>query len=165
MPLFSYRAVDTLAATIDGTIAADTARAARDLLRRRGLIVESLRPQADANRSRRTFFHRRQRHAAKRIAMIRELSTLLAAGIPVLESVDSLVQQYTGAFKSSLLTLRDRIASGASLADAMREQPDVFDALSIHMVEVGENSGTSTLDDLVKRKLRVAPDCQACHVV
>ena len=34
------------------------------------------------------------------------------------------------------------MAAGTSLADALRERPDLFDDASIHMVEVGENSGT-----------------------
>jgi RHS repeat-associated protein len=68
-------------------------------------------------------------------------STLHAAGIPLLEAIESLVQQQPGSFKQSMLVLRDRAAAGDSLAAAMRVQPDVFD-LSVHMVEVGENSGT-----------------------
>ena len=82
--------------------------------------------------------------------MVRELSTLLAAGIPLLDAVDSITQQQTGAFQNGLLILRDRIAAGASLAEAMRDQPQAFDELTIHMVEVGENSGTldAVLDQL-----------------
>jgi general secretion pathway protein F len=149
MPVFSYRALSDKASSFDGTIAADSARSARELLRARGLVVESLSAERRGNAPRRHVF-RRSRHAAKRVAMVRELSTLLAAGIPLLDAIDSLVLQQTGSFKSSLLVLRDRIAAGSSLADAMREQPDVFDALSIHMVEVGENSGTldAVLDQL-----------------
>jgi type II secretory pathway component PulF len=41
-----------------------------------------------------------------------------------------------------MMVLRDCVAAGGSLADAMREQPDVFDNLSVHMVEVGGILGT-----------------------
>lgn len=151
MAVFAYRAL-THQAAVEGTIAADTARAARDALRLRGLIVESVTTTggAAASVSIRSPLRGRQRYSAKRVAMVRELSTLLAAGIPLLESIDSLVQQQTGGFKQSMMVLRDRIAAGGSLADAMREQPTVFDPLSVHMVEVGENSGTldAVLDQL-----------------
>jgi type II secretory pathway component PulF len=40
------------------------------------------------------------------------------------------------------MILRERVAAGSTLADGMREQPEVFDTLTVHMVEVGENSGT-----------------------
>jgi general secretion pathway protein F len=150
MAVFTYRALNDQAAAIEGTIAADTARAARDALRSRGLLVESVTTSGADSKSIRFPLRRRQRYASKRVAMVRELSTLLAAGIPLLEAIDSLVQQQTGGFKQSMMVLRDRIAAGGSLADAMREQPDVFDPLSVHMVEVGENSGTldAVLDQL-----------------
>ena len=41
----------------------------------------------------------------------------------------------------ALAQLRDKVAAGTSLTDAMREQPHVFEPLTIHMVEVGENAG------------------------
>jgi type II secretory pathway component PulF len=142
MAVFDYRALNEQTAAVEGTIAADTARAARDALRLRGLIVESLKTTGAGNASMRLPLRGRQRYGAKRVAMVRELSTLLAAGIPLLEAIDSLVLQQTGGFKQSMMILRDRISAGGSLADAMREQPTVFDPLSIHMVEVGESSGT-----------------------
>lgn len=147
MSVFTYRALDEHAAAIEGTISADSPRAARDLLRGRGFTVEQVTEQAEA----RTFgwmpFRRRGRYAAKRIEAVRELSTLLGAGIPLLEALDSLVAQQQGGwggrgFRESLLLVRERVAAGSSLAEAMRDQPQVFDELTIHMVEVGENSGT-----------------------
>jgi general secretion pathway protein F len=152
MAVFAYRALNDQAAAVEGMIAADSARAARDAMRGRGLIVESvtLTSSSAGGSSIRLPFRGRQRYGAKRVAMIRELSTLLAAGIPLLEAIDSLVLQQTGGFKQSMMVLRDRVAAGGSLADAMREQPTVFDPLSVHMVEVGENSGTldAVLDQL-----------------
>lgn len=78
-------------------------------------------------------FRRRKRFAAKRIEAIRKLSTLLASGIPLLEALDSLVAQHNRGFRESLLQLRERVAAGSGLAEAMREQPRVYDELSIHM--------------------------------
>ena len=48
------------------------------------------------------------------------------------------------------------VASGTGLADAMRNQPHVFDELTIQMTEVGENSGTldGVLDQLADFKDR-----------
>jgi hypothetical protein len=45
---FTYRAIDQRAATVEGTISADSPRAARDLLRGRGLTVEQVTEQAEA---------------------------------------------------------------------------------------------------------------------
>src|SRR5439155_1695737 len=45
-------------------------------------------------------------------------------------------------FRRVLLLLRDRVAAGTSLADAMAEQPAVFDELCVNLVRVGEDAGT-----------------------
>jgi general secretion pathway protein F len=118
MSVFAYRALDERAVAIEGTISADSPRAARVLLRGRGFTVEQVTEQAEA----RTFswwpFRRRSRYVTKRIEAVRELSTLLAAGIPLLESLDSLVAQQQGGFtgrgfRESLLLVRDRVAAGS----------------------------------------------------
>lgn len=150
MSVFAYRAIDERSAAVEGTIAADSPRAARDLLRNRGLTVETVSSQRESRGFGWWPFRRRKRFVAKRVEAIRELSTLLASGIPLLDALDSLVAQHQGGFRESLLQVRERVAAGSSLAEAMRDQPQVYDELSLHMVEVGENSGTldTVLDQL-----------------
>lgn len=91
---------------------------------------------------------------------IRELSTLLGVGIPLLEGLDVLIKQYTGALSRSFLSLRDRVAGGASLSQAMGEQPAVYDMLTLNMVEVGERAGNldvvlSQLADFKEKSLEL----------
>lgn len=76
MSVFTYRALDERAVTVEGTISADSHRAARDLLRSRGLSVEQVTQQSEA-RSKSWFpFRRRNRYTARRIEMVRELRQL-----------------------------------------------------------------------------------------
>jgi type II secretory pathway component PulF len=137
MGVFSYSAVDHRGSLVRGTIAADTPRQARDLLRADGL---SVRLMGSSRRAGSRFWQRRLR-ATKLAALTRELSTLLAVGIPLTDALDTLCQQERGAFRASLMCVRDRVAAGSSLAEAMSQQPDIFDALSVRLVEVGENGG------------------------
>ena len=141
MPVFGYRALDVDASTVTGTIIADTARAARDDLRERGLTVAEVMTVEEGGTVR---LWRRPGRAARVeiVSFVRELATLLAAGIPLLRALDTLVRQHRGRFKAVIQTLRDRIASGASLADAMADQPTWFDELAASIVRVGENTGT-----------------------
>ena len=62
----------------------------------------------------------KQNEAAKLTAAIRELATLLGAGIGLVEALDVLVKQHRGSFQSSLVLLRDDVAGGSGLAEAMR---------------------------------------------
>lgn len=152
MGVFTYKAVASNASVVSGMIVADTPRDARDSLRGQGLTVHEVVPHADrgatgpAAAGAASRLPWRRGHvpgaAAKVVSFIRELSTLLAVGVPLLEAIDTIKRQHRGRFGAALLTLRDRVSSGASLADAMREQPGVFDELCVSITEVGESSGT-----------------------
>src|SRR5262245_50603673 len=118
MAVFAYKAMDaSSAAELRGTIAADTPRQARDLLRDRGLSVRDLSEYSAAAPK----FGRASR--AQVTLFIRELSTLLSVGVPLLEAIDTTVRQHSGRFRAGILLLRDRVGEGSSLASAMREQP------------------------------------------
>jgi type II secretory pathway component PulF len=147
MAVFAYRAVGADAAAVNGMIVADSPRAARDTLRSRGLTVHEVTADQStgtkSSRGRSRFRFRTSGTNARTVAFIRELSTLLGVGIPLLEAIDTIKRQHPhGRFGATLLALRDRISAGVSLADAMREQPDVFDELCVSITEVGESTGT-----------------------
>ncbi|HSZ54307.1 MAG TPA: type II secretion system F family protein [Tepidisphaeraceae bacterium] len=161
MAVFLYKAIDPATEDVSGTIAADTPRQARELLRERGLIVRDVRDyqpaRRDGGRTRslpRWSSRRGLRHHAT--TLVRELSTLLGVGVPLLEALDTIARQHKGRFHAVVVTLRDRVSAGASLAAAMGEQPRVFDELCVNITEVGEDAGTldSSLDQLAEFRER-----------
>ncbi len=155
MAVFTYRATDTAAAgELRGTVAADTPRQARDLLRGRGLTVLDVETSAAGHDARDNGAGRRL-SVWRRIGLrgrapaghavtdfIRELATLLSVGLPLHEGLTVVARQHGGAFHATVLDLRERVASGSSLADAMRAHPRAFDDLCVNITDVGENSGT-----------------------
>ena len=154
MAVYSYTGIDRDSAAVKGTVAADTPRQARDQLRGQGVRVRKL--SECVTRSSGNWAPSFALRSAKSqwATAVHELAMLLHAGIPMLEALDTLADQNRGAFRTALLGVRDRVAAGTSLADALRERPDLFDDASIHMVEVGENSGTldSVLEQLADFK-------------
>ena len=84
-----------------------------------------------------------QRVTLQEIALFtRQLSTLLAAGIPLVESLTALVDQTDNEkFKRILSQLKDRVNEGSSFADALREHDSLFSDLYINMVRAGETAG------------------------
>jgi len=137
------------ASPIRGTIAADSPRQARDQLRAQGLSVrEVVEQKAGAGKSAtaRYLVGRQRPHVT---GLLQEMATLLAAGIPLLEALDTITRQHGGRFRQSIMLLRDHVAAGGSLAEAMALQPELFDELSRNIVEVGENAGT--LDESLMR--------------
>ena len=101
------------AGNLQGTITADSPRQARQQLRSQGLAVEGLVEQTGRAKGRLT---RRTSSAAKLTSAIRELATLLGAGIGLVDALDVLVKQHRGSFQSSLVLLRDEVAGGSGLA-------------------------------------------------
>src|SRR5688572_14766869 len=155
MAVFTYKATSPTAEDIAGSIVADTPRQARDLLRSRGLVVQDIADHSSAARPG-IRFSRNRASPAQTTLFIRELSTLLTVGVPMLEALDTLARQHTDRFHRVILLLRDRVAAGTSLAAAMRDQPRVFDDLAVNITAVGEDAGTldTSLDRLAEFRER-----------
>lgn len=75
------------------------------------------------------------------IFFTKQLAILLRSGIPLLQSLELLVDQFTGKLHSILITLKDGIKEGRSLADGLENYPDTFSKIYIQLVRAGEASG------------------------
>lgn len=142
MAVFSYTGLSQDASVVRGTVAADTPRQARDQLRGQGVRVRKLEPCNDRVRRRWWPDWSLSSSKVQWSTAVHELAMMLHAGIPMLEALDTIAAQNRGSFQTAVLGVRDKVAAGSSLADALAQRPDLFDAASVHMVEVGENSGT-----------------------
>ena len=92
MATFAYRAHDSRGKRQRGTITAATSRQAREQLRTRGLRIESVqeravKPSAFIGSARRAGA---TRYRTQLTTAVRELATLLQAGVPLLDALDSL---------------------------------------------------------------------------
>ena len=157
MAVFHYTGVNAESTIVRGTISADTPRQARDQLRDEGLSVRTIDEARTASGTYRLSMRIPFRSFRVQWATaVHELAMMLHAGIPILEALDTIAAQNRGFFRVAILKLRDQVASGSSLNAALAEQPQLFDAASVHMVEVGENSGTldTVLQQLAQFKRR-----------
>ncbi len=72
----------------------------------------------------------------------RQLSTMMRAGVPLLQSFDIVARGSTNPKLTKLLTdIREDVETGTSLSSAFRKQPMYFDALYCNLVEAGEAGG------------------------
>jgi type II secretory pathway component PulF len=160
MAVFRYQAVlateAVLGRRLQGTVTAESPRHARDALRAQGLKVLSITPTGVLRRGLALRWRLGRRHQTAVVSFVSELATLLSAGIPLLQSIDAILRQQRGAWRVSLLQIREQIATGTSLADALRKQPHIFDDLCVTMVGVGEQSGRLdvVLEELASFKQR-----------
>ncbi|MCD0459991.1 type II secretion system F family protein [Roseiconus lacunae] len=142
MATFQYRAYDRKGRQLKGTIAAASAKHARERLRFQELRVDSVRERKpNALRHTWTTRSRRGKHRSQLTAFTREAATLLQAGVPLLETLDSIIPDSQKGFHETLLAVRDKLENGEGLAEAMTGHPDVFDDMTVGMIRVGEHSG------------------------
>ena len=89
--------------------------------------------------------------ANDKITLISNLSTMLAAGIPILESVDSLLDGSKGGQKIILETLKADLVQGKRIYASLEQFPKAFDKVTINIIKASEEAGTlsETLKDLI----------------
>ena len=84
------------------------------------------------------------------VVFTRQLSTMIDAGLPLVQGLDILSkQQDNPTLKKVLTTIRSDVETGLTFADAMRKHPKVFDNLFANMIEAGETGGI--LDTILGR--------------
>jgi general secretion pathway protein F len=131
---------------VKGIVDADSSRAARLKLRRTGIFPIELHEEADARAEKREFDFLRLMRRIKlqeTAVMVRQLSTLLSAGLPLVESLTAVIEQVPNpALKKIATQVRERVNEGSSLADAFAQHPRVFSSLFVNMTRAGERSGT-----------------------
>lgn len=90
-----------------------------------------------------------------KLSLISNLSTMLTAGIPILETVDALLEDSKGATKSILETMREDLIQGKQLNSSFSKFPQIFDKVTVNVIKASEEAGTLdvTLKDL-KEQIR-----------
>jgi len=84
------------------------------------------------------------------VIFTRQLSTMIDAGLPLVQSLDILSnQQENPTFKKILREVKTDVETGTTFADAMKKHPKVFDNLYCNMIEAGEIGGI--LDTILSR--------------
>ncbi len=84
------------------------------------------------------------------ILFCRQFSTMIDAGLPIIQCLDILhSQQENPTFKKNLKEIKESVESGQTLAEALKKFPDSFDDLFINMIAAGEAGGI--LDIILQR--------------
>ena len=84
------------------------------------------------------------------VIFTRQLSTMIDAGLPLVQCLQILArQQDNPTFKEMLTAIQADVETGTTLADSMRKHPQVYDSLYCNMIEAGELGGI--LDTILQR--------------
>ena len=84
------------------------------------------------------------------IIFARQFSTMIDAGLPIIQCLDILYsQQDNVTFKKMLKEIKESVEGGATLAEALKKFPKQFDDLFVNMIAAGEAGGI--LDAILRR--------------
>jgi type II secretory pathway component PulF len=144
MPRYTYTAIAADGKKSKGTVPAESPYAARKQLRMRNIHPTSVAEIGVAEEGKTAIFSVFSRTSKKTlIDFTRQMATLLNSGIKLTEALTVLtIQAPDTKFKAALTDIRDRVITGESLTDAMKDYDDYFDIIYVSMVRVGEVTGS-----------------------
>jgi len=140
MPTFTYTARARDGKKQKGTMTADSQQALRQLLAQRGLTAENV--QAIKKGGRLQGKVGKKVKTAELLVFTRQLSTIVSAGLPLLQGLDILAEQTDNeGFAAMIESVAANVEAGQSFSDALGEFPRAFPDLYVSMVRAGEAGG------------------------
>src|SRR5687768_7620416 len=143
MQTFRYTARDSKTGEkIRAEVQADSEQAASKLIRESGLAPLEIVPKDAAGDNIVSRFKNKVK-AKDRILFARQLSTLINAGLPLVQSLRSVQDQaQSKPLKIVLARIIGDVEAGTSFSKALGQHPKVFNAIFVNLVAAGEASGT-----------------------
>jgi type IV pilus assembly protein PilC len=149
MPVYVWKGVDRKGKRQEGEIEADTPTVARQLLIRKGLNITTFKTKPKDLAEYLPFLTNRITER-ELVVFVRQLSTMIDAGLPLVQCLDILQQQQEGrALKGILKQVKKDVEEGATFSDALKKHPKAFDGLFVNLVAAGEMGGI--LDIILNR--------------
>jgi general secretion pathway protein F len=151
MPVYSYEALTVEGQPRKGVIEADSAKAARSLLRAQTLVplqVESVGAQGNPSIGEEKtglgggVFKRRVFNATGLAIWTRQLAGLVSSGLPLERALTSLSDEAEREAEHHLVaTLRAEVNGGSTFARALAQHPKEFTPIFVAVIGAGEQSG------------------------
>lgn len=131
---FAWEAKDKKGKIIKGDMIAASEAVVAATLRRQNLLVTKVKKQRSLSKGKVT---------AKDITLFtRQLSTMMKAGVPLLQAFDIVGKGHSNpAVQKLLIDIKSDISTGSSMSQAFKKYPLYFDNLYCNLIEAGEQAG------------------------
>jgi type IV pilus assembly protein PilC len=147
MPVFTYHGKNAAGKAVRNERAAENKQVLRAALGKEGIKIDKI----SAKEGRKLFGSGGGKVKITELAVFfRQFSVMIDAGLPLVQCLEILgTNQENSALRNCLAGVRSSVEGGATLANAMRGYPKIFDDLTTNMVEAGETGGI--LDTILQR--------------
>ena len=148
MPVYIWRGKNRYGDVVGGERVAESIEGLTRTLQRDQIAIISVKPKRAIPA---IPFLKRERVRLKELAMFsRQLSVLIDAELPLIQSLGLLAEQQKNKYFSRVITeVKEDVEAGSALNQAMRKHPKVFDDLYCNLTASGEQSGS--LDVMLRR--------------
>jgi type IV pilus assembly protein PilC len=147
MPAYTWEGKNRQGQTQKGSSTAANETALSSELRRKGIMVTSIRPKSAMKLS---FGGGGSVSSKDLVVFTRQFCTMIDAGLPLVQCLDILSRQQDNPyFKKCLFEVKESVESGSTFAEALGKHPRIFDELYVNLVAAGEVGGI--LDTILNR--------------
>ena len=141
MPTFTYVARTRSGTKQRGSLVATNRQAATQMLAQRGLTADKISEQAAKAKAGSRKLNKKVK-STELLVFTRQLSTIVSAGLPLLQGLDILADQTDDPnFGAVIEAVAQDVESGETFSDALRKYPRAFPDLYVSMVRAGEAGG------------------------
>ena len=155
MPTFQYEGSNKKGEKIKGTVNLPNEAEVRIFLRQSGIRASKIEEESIFNRK--LEFFGKGVNDSDISVMTRQLSVMIGSGVPLLQSLEILIQgEKNKVLKQALQEVSDSISGGSPLWEAMSKQKKIFSHLYIYLVRAGEMGGA--LDVIMNRLAKYLDD-------
>ena len=143
MPLYQYKGLTKAGKEIKSEINADSIISAKSKIKTNGVMLLSIKEKKTKEKKSGVSFGGNKVKIQDLSIMTRQLATLVQARFQVVEALASLEEQVESDYLRVVLSeIKRDVNEGASLANALKKHPKVFNNVYVNMVDAGEESGT-----------------------
>ncbi len=142
MKKYKYSARDVKGKVVNGVVEARDGNAVTDILHDRGLIVVTIKESMGIDFERLSEVNIGGIPMKEKVIFMRQMSTMVGAGLPLTRALEIMTQQVENPFfRRTLKDVLTSVQSGKSLSNSFRAQEEIFDEITLNLIEAGEESG------------------------
>lgn len=152
MPYYRYEALDRTGRNKSGTCEASSVQGVQAQLRSKGLMPYEIRLTSvtdDSSGFSIGQLFERPIDMKTVLVFTKQLGVLLKSGVPLLQAIELLADQFDGRFHRVLIAIKDDLSSGKAFAVALGRHSKIFSSVYVQLVRAGEASGK--LENIMQR--------------
>lgn len=148
MKKFKYSARTAEGKEVKGTITARDQTAVTEILHDRGLVIVNIKDTFDFNLEQLNEINVGGVPLKDKVIFMRQMATMVSSGLPLTRALEIMEMQASNPlFRRVIARVKNGVETGTGLAESFRAEEEIFDDVTLNLIEAGESSGQ--LDEIL----------------